>query len=314
MKLGLHSMSYAGTWGGACLGVSDFVDHAAALGYDGVMLMAKRPHASPLDLDAESVTALKRRLVDAGLEVVSIAGYNDFTAAVGNELAGDGYVSGIPLLELQILHIRHCAELAHDLEAPFVRVFTGYEHPGLTPANAWRRSVDALFECAEQIAPLGVSLAVQNHHDVANHHRTLRALVDEIGLPNVRVAYDAWVPALQGLSHGELEASASDMAPLTAYTTVADYELQPRFRYDRELLNFIPETPAARAVPMGEGVIEYEAFFNGLNAGGFSGYAVYEMCSPLRGGGSQANLDRCARQFVEWGRRTASELAPVTAR
>jgi sugar phosphate isomerase/epimerase len=313
MKLGLHSISYAGTWGGAFLGLEEFVDHAAALGYDGVMLMAKRPHASPLELDGGNVAALKRRLVDAHVDVVSIAGYNDFTASIGNELA-TAYCSGIPLLELQILHIRHCAELAHDLEAPFVRVFTGYEHPGLTPAEAWRRSVDALRECAERVAALGVSLAVQNHHDVASHHSTLRALVDEIGLPNVRVGYDAWVPALQGLSPDELESSATDMAPLTAYTTVADYELKPRFHYDRELLNYVPQTPASRAVPMGEGIIAYESFFNGLTAGGFDGYAVYEMCSPVLGGGSQENLDMLARQFVDWSRRTVPELAATAAK
>jgi sugar phosphate isomerase/epimerase len=46
---------------------------------------------------------------------------------------------------------------------------------------------------------------------------------------------------------------------------------------------------------MGEGFVDYDAFFRGLAAGGFDGYAVYEMCSPLRGGGSRENLDRCAR-------------------
>src|SRR6185503_9791870 len=32
-------------------------------------------------------------------------------------------------------------------------------------------------------------------------------------------------------------------------------------------------------------------FFKGLRDGGFNGTAVYEMCSPLRGGGSLENLD-----------------------
>lgn len=299
MKLGLHSMSYAGMWGGATLELEDFLDTAAALGFDGVMLMAKRPHASPLDLPPDRVKRLKHQLEAKKLEVISVAAYNDFAARIGAD-TGTQYPSGIPLAELQVLHVRHCAELAHELGAPYVRIFTGYERPGLTPAEAWQVVVEAIRQCAEHAAPLGVSLAVQNHHDVANHPQTLRALIEEVDLPNVRVAYDAWVPALQGFTPQELEESAAELAPLVAYTTVADYEVLPRFRYDTRLLNFIPETPELRAVPMGEGFIAYDAFMRGLSSGGFDGYAVYEMCSPLRGGGSRENLDACARQFANW--------------
>ena len=38
----------------------------------------------------------------------------------------------------------------------------------------------------------------------------------------------------------------------------------------------------------------------GLEAGGYEGPIAYEMCSPLRGGGSRENLDRCARRFLSW--------------
>ena len=33
---------------------------------------------------------------------------------------------------------------------------------------------------------------------------------------------------------------------------------------------------------------------------GFHGTAAYEMCSPLRDGGSMATLDRYARRFLEY--------------
>jgi nucleoside-diphosphate-sugar epimerase len=39
-----------------------------------------------------------------------------------------------------------------------------------------------------------------------------------------------------------------------------------------------------------------------LPAGGFTGLATYEMCSPLRGGGSQENLDACAGGYLNWMR------------
>ena len=61
-----------------------------------------------------------------------------------------------------------------------------------------------------------------------------------------------------------------------------------------------------RAVPFGEGCIDYHAFFRGLRDGGFDGVAAYEMCSPLRGGGELQNLDRCASQFLRWMRAHVS--------
>jgi sugar phosphate isomerase/epimerase len=51
---------------------------------------------------------------------------------------------------------------------------------------------------------------------------------------------------------------------------------------------------------MGEGFIDYPGFLRALREIGYDGYVAYEMCSPLRGGGSEQNLDRCARRFLEY--------------
>jgi sugar phosphate isomerase/epimerase len=58
-----------------------------------------------------------------------------------------------------------------------------------------------------------------------------------------------------------------------------------------------------RAVPVGDGFIDLEAFFAGLKEGGFTGYVAYEMCSPVRGGGSEANLDATAAKSLACIRR-----------
>src|SRR5262249_6394800 len=51
-KTVLHSVSYAGVWPGQTrLSLEAFLERAQSLGYDGVMLMAKRPHLSLLDMD-----------------------------------------------------------------------------------------------------------------------------------------------------------------------------------------------------------------------------------------------------------------------
>ena len=77
----------------------------------------------------------------------------------------------------------------------------------------------------------------------------------------------------------------------------------PRSRYRPELVNYEPAGPdLVRAVPFGQGFIDYTTFFRGLRDGGFDGVATYEMCSPLRGGGAIENLDRCAAQYLTWMR------------
>jgi sugar phosphate isomerase/epimerase len=55
-----------------------------------------------------------------------------------------------------------------------------------------------------------------------------------------------------------------------------------------------------RAVPIGEGFLDYKTFINTLKEIGYQGYIAYEMCEVLDGGGSIENLDNCARKFLEY--------------
>jgi sugar phosphate isomerase/epimerase len=284
----LHSVSYAGLWGQAYLSLDPFLDRARALGFDAVMLMAKRPHLSVLDFDQAARRRLRDRLGQLGLRVACLAGYNDFG------LGGDR--PDIPTHEMQVLAIRELARLARDLDCPLVRVFTAYGSAPVSPEQLWRACVAGLRESARAAAEFGVTLAVQNHHDLAAHFESLADLLEEIAEPNCKAAFDAWSPALHG---SDLATAVRRLAPHIVHTTVADYVRRPRFRYDPGLVNYVPEPAAVRAVPVGEGFIDYPAFFRALRDAGYGGVVAYEMCSPLRGGGGEENLDRCARRFLE---------------
>ena len=290
MKLVLHSVSYAGVWPGqARLSLDDFLARAKSLGFAAVMLMAKRPHLSPLDFDADARRRLRGRLADLGLEVACLAGYNDFCMGADRP--------DIPTREIQVYYVRELCRLAHDLGCGLVRVFTGFEHPAASYEQQWQWCVSSLKECARFAAPLGVTVGVQNHHDVAGHWESLLDLLHDVGEPNCKALFDAWAPALQG---SDLTEAARRLAPHVAHTTVADYVRRPRFRYVPNLVNYALEQDVVRAVPMGEGFIDYRGFFRALREGGFRGSVAYEMCSPLRGGGGEENLDRCARRFLEY--------------
>src|SRR5437762_12638174 len=82
MKTALHSVSYAGVWPGQTrLSLDDFLQRARALDFEAVMLMAKRPHLSPLDHDKSARRRLRDRLAALNLTCACLAGYTDFRMA-----------------------------------------------------------------------------------------------------------------------------------------------------------------------------------------------------------------------------------------
>ena len=288
MKTALHSVSYCGFWGQDSLSLEEFIPHAAKLGYSGVSLVAKKPHASVLDMTPECLNKISRLLTDNKLTCVSIAAYTDFA---------NTFHEGMPINEMQVSYVIQCAKMAKSLNCNLVRVFTSYEHDTNNLKGLWKQVVTLLQDCSDRVAPLGVTLAVQNHHDLAVATDSMFELLTEVARPNCKAGFDAWAPAL----HGEdLYKAALKMAPLTVMTTCADYVRLPRFKYIPALTNYEKAGPdLIKAVPFGEGFIDYQSFFKGLRDGGFDGWALYEMCENLRGGGKMDNLDKCARIFVE---------------
>src|SRR6516162_4389768 len=120
LSTALHSVSYAGVWPGQVqLTLDQFLERAQELGFDAVMLMAKRPHLSVLDLDADARRQLRRRLEALNLRVACLASYTDFCALADRP--------DIPAREQQILYVRELCRLAQDIGCGLLRVFTGFD-------------------------------------------------------------------------------------------------------------------------------------------------------------------------------------------
>jgi sugar phosphate isomerase/epimerase len=293
MTPALFSISYAGFWGQSVLSLADFIAHAGKLGFPSVMIAGKRPHLSPLDATPELLEPLRQALTAAGVRCDVLGAYTNLTQATG---AG----CEVPLIEFQIAYVESLARVAAHLGAKIVRIFTAYESEGQDPQAQWTRCVVAIREMCNRAAAHGVTIAIQNHHDLGLHTEALLELLADIDRPNCKLGFDAWSPALRGES---LYDAAKQAARHTAITTNADYIKVPRHRYRPELVNYERQpVDWVRAVRFGTGFIDYAAFFHGLRDGGFDGIATFEMCSPLRGGGSLANLDGCANAYLEWMR------------
>src|SRR5262249_38165495 len=176
------------------------------------------------------------------VECAAVAGYTDLAPGAAAE---------VPHLEMQIAYVESLARLAAELGAGVVRVFTAYEPDGTGPHAPWAGVVRALQEMCDRAAGHGVTIAVQNHHDVAVHTDALLELLNDVDRANCKAAFDAWSPALRG---EDLCDAARKMAPHAAITTNADYVRLPRFRYQPALVNYARAGPDfVRAVPFGEG-------------------------------------------------------------
>jgi len=279
----LFSVSYAGLWGQHRLSLSEFLRKAAALGYAAVELMGKRPHLSVLDVDLAAADRLRQEAQSLGVEIATVAGYTDFTLG--------RHMPMVPAVEIQVIYVRELARLAQRLGAKIVRVFTGLGGEAAAACRDWDQCVQAVRQCAAVAAEFGVILGVQNHHDVAASVAAYVEFLDEVNHPNCRAMFDPWVPALLG---EDLRTAARRLAPRMVQTTLADYVRLPRYAYVPGLENYRRLEDMLRAVPLGEGFVDLEGFMAGLREGGFQGYVAYEMCAPLRGGGSEENLDRAA--------------------
>jgi sugar phosphate isomerase/epimerase len=290
----LHSVSYAGAWPGhSFLDVDSFLRKAVELDYKSVALVAKRPHVSPFDYDAAARKALKDRIRELGLELSALMGYTDFTAGIERP--------GIPPAEMNAGYVEVLSQLAADLDTPRLRIFTAYERDGVGYDAQYGELVKGLRLAAKSAAKYGVTLLLQNHHDLASHHLQLAWLLKDVCEPNLKLAFDAWSPFLQGLKGEDLATAVESVGPWIEWTTVADYRIQPRFKYEPQYVNYLRrETDLVRAVAPGSGEVDYDSFFEGLRRAGFHGHVAYEMCAVLEGGGSIENLDRTARIFLKW--------------
>jgi sugar phosphate isomerase/epimerase len=290
----LFSVSYAGYWGQHALDVVGFLHKAASLGYAAVEIGGKRPHLSVLDYpDDASLAELRATAESLGIEIATIAGYTDFTSGRGS--------AEVPFVEMQVAYVRELARIASSLGAKIVRVFSGYETTAAEYPSNWDRTVKALREAAAMAESYGVTLGLQNHHDIGISVDGYEELLDDVDHANLKAMFDPWSIALQGV---DLYQAARRLAPRMVQTTLADYLRIARYAYQPSLVNYTElDPPAVRAVPLGEGFIDLPGFFSGLKEGGFQGYVAYEMCSPLRGGGSEANLDAAAKKSLAVIRR-----------
>lgn len=203
MKVGLYSISCSGTWFNdrPPLTVEEFVDTAKKYGYDGVEIDLKRPHGSPLDLDAKRCREIKDYVKRSGLELCGAAANNNFVSPVPEHI------------ENELLMVREQIRVAKELGAPVLRLFVAWR--GVTFRNGKAtyevtaknttyydsldyelrmRALESFKECTKWAEDAGVVLALQNHHPIIEDYHDMLDYVRWVDSPNFKCAFD--VPCL----------------------------------------------------------------------------------------------------------------------
>ncbi|WBO66196.1 sugar phosphate isomerase/epimerase family protein [Streptomyces camelliae] len=256
MKLAFSTLGVPG------LPVPDVLALATAHGYHGVELRAHPEEPVHPGLSAAGRADVAAEFKAAGVEVLGIAGYAR-VAAPGEDA---------PVVD----EIRQLLHLAHDMGAPFIRVFPGAD-PALPAAESDAAAARRLGTVAEDAAALGVRVLLETH----DSHRTGAAAIrvlGPVGHGHVGALWDVMHTWLGGEQPAETYAA---LAPHLGYVQVKD----------------IASAEDTTPLPLGAGVLPLTECVDVLCRNGWDGWLCweyekrwYESAAPLPellGGGRQ---------------------------
>ena len=192
LRLSILTLSYRQAFDDGRMDLMAFLDTCRELSVEGVDL---HDSAFPA-VDRSSLLAVKRDCLDRGLDIPCIAISNNF-ARPADELPAD------------VQRTKTWIERAALLGAPQVRVFSGHPASETDRAASWDRCADALRECAEFGAEVGVVVSLQNHNhkQIAPDGEDVLRLIRQVDHPNLGHVLDtgqyAGSPGASGFADDE---------------------------------------------------------------------------------------------------------------
>jgi len=282
LKISLHTVSYSGLfYKGEPLPVEHIMAKISKFGYDGVELMAKRPHADPMDLDEKARREIRELADSYGVELANLAAYNDFSGP------------DIFKRELNLLYTQQILKLARDLDIRTVRVFAAGMRDvdeTLPYWKQWELCHEGLSEAAKRAEDYGVTLALQNHPPVIESFRDTIEMIEEVGNDSLKACIDLELL----LSSGDLDPNSENLENklLEIYGECKDLlvfmHIGDSITRQGKILwlaggggSRLRAERIERTV-LGEGVFGKigEPFMKALKQINYNGFLSYEVCSP----------------------------------
>ncbi|WP_406169391.1 sugar phosphate isomerase/epimerase family protein [Streptomyces sp. NBC_00996] len=247
MKLAFSTLGVPG------LPIPDVVRLAAAHGYHGVELRAHPEEPVHPGIGAAERAAAAAAFKAAGIEVLGLAGYARVAAPGDDE----------PVID----EIRRLLDLAHDVGAPFVRVFPGAD-TDQSPEEADATAARRLGTAAEYAADLGVRILLETH----DSHRTGADAIRILGLVGHHQVGSLWDVMHTWLGGEQPSSTFAALSPYLGYVQVKD----------------VASAEDTTPLPLGAGVLPLAECVEVLSRHGWDGWLCweyekrwYESAAPL---------------------------------
>jgi sugar phosphate isomerase/epimerase len=294
MKVSLYTITLnGGYYDGPPVPLLEIFSKAKAWGYDGVEIEGKRPHGSPLDLDAAARKKIKKVAGDSGVEISCIAAYTDFSSPIDEHR------------ENELLNAREQIRMAADLGAPYVRVFPFWSgvsrrngritydlarrnimdrYPGTTALEHWCHVRDCLAEAAKIAADHGVVLALQNHRPIIDTYEDMLAFISEVDSPALRACLDP--PLMRDNTEEFYRRALTDTGDLMVHSHFGGrFEVGANGKVERGF---------HRA---GQRTSDWSTFLRlAKEITDYKGHIGYELCSPVLTDHRHEGLDYALKQ------------------
>ena len=131
-----------------------------------------------LDLDSDQLATVRETLAEYGLHVSSIG------SPIGKIFIDDDFP---PHLE----RMRHAVEVAHALEAPYIRIFSFFIRAGADPDSRRDEVLTRMTALAEVAAGSNVTLVHENEKEIyGDIPRRCLDIVTSVSAPQLQLAWD----------------------------------------------------------------------------------------------------------------------------
>lgn len=243
MKIGFVSLGM----GSAPL--EDVVELAVATGSEAMEINGRATvhqnlWALPIDYQA-----IQARLAIGGLRPTSLGGYCSFS-----QVTDEGVAAQVDQF------VRYC-QVARSMGIPIVRAFAGDVVEGHTLDELYPRLVAGFKAVTARVAGWGLTIGIENHGRLVNSGDQLKALLHDVGSPNLGITLDTGNFCWAGHSVAAAERFCETLAPSVVSVHIKDGKF---------------EDGAWVLYPAGRGDLDIPGLLKMLAAHGYSGPVTSE--------------------------------------
>jgi fructoselysine 3-epimerase len=242
--------------------VVEAVERIAAIGYDGVEILADAPHLYPPSVSEADLKKLTAVLERSGIEVANLnantaMGY--YGRTFWEPIFEPSLANPDPMArKWRLDYTRRCIDLADLLGCRNVSITSGRIVPGCNPQNAFRTLIESLEAVLEYAEKVGVRLGVEYEPGLlVERCEELQTLIEMVSSPCLGA----------NLDFGHSHVLGEDPESVVAALSPRIFNVHLEDILSRKHYHLIP----------GLGEMDFRRIFEALEGHGYDGFATVEL-------------------------------------